>query len=40
MVLTIAARSLSRELATQPRQGRTGKPIHTPDPVLVTAAGS
>ena len=38
--LTIAARSLTRELATQPRQGRTGEPIHRPDPVLVAAAGS
>jgi DNA-binding IclR family transcriptional regulator len=37
--LTIAARSLSRELATPPRQAHTDEPIHTPDPVLVAAAG-
>jgi DNA-binding IclR family transcriptional regulator len=37
--LTIAARSLSRELAGQCRQGRTGEPMHRPDPMLVAAAG-
>lgn len=28
LALTIAARSLSRELAAQPRQGRTSEPTH------------
>ncbi len=39
MALTIAARSLSRELAGQPRQTRTDEPRHTPDQLLVGAAG-
>ena len=38
--LTIAARSLSRELARQPRQPRTGEPRRTPDTLPVAAAGS
>ena len=39
MALAIAARSLSRELATRPRQARTAEPTRTPAPVLVAAAG-
>ncbi len=38
--LTIAARSLSRELAGQTVTARVDAPIPTSDPTLVAAAGS
>jgi DNA-binding IclR family transcriptional regulator len=40
VALSIATRSLSRELAGQPRQARTDERMLTPDGVLVAAAGS
>ncbi len=39
VALTIAARSLSRELCGQPRRAGTDESMHTPDPVLTAAAG-
>ncbi len=40
VALSIATRSLSRELAGQPRQVRTDEPMRLPDRLLVVAAGS
>ena len=40
VALTIATRSLSRELIGQPRQSRIGEPIHASHRLLVAAAGS
>ena len=39
MALTIATRSLSRELIGQPRQTRTGEPMLAPHRLPVAAAG-